>query len=423
MLRVTAIAVLPDDRIVVAGESLTHEGQLLFLTPSGKLDHSRGKNGALVLPATNPFDQTEETFTIQGLAAAPDGSIYVAGLFDAENGFDLTVARIAPNGRLDKTFGTNGEFISPAKEESNVDAESLVPRFITLRSDGDILVQVDDSNTQFFQTSPQFVLLSSSGQQQPFNYFSLTDGFSYGAATLKDGPLFSLEGDSSDLKLIKYDLAGNYDPHFATHGAIDVGPYDNNFPPFQSSVDVGPDGKAIVGLGTTLTRVDGKTGALDPTFGVNGVVSNTGKLIGFGSSGALLTAIVPASDATVILERRFADEGPAGLLSATRISVAPPTPYKFMVHWRDDDGVDAASLSNGLRIIGPDGNTYKARLLGTIAQDANALFAVYKIGPPGGTWSAVDDGTYTVRVREGKVRDINGGFMPAMNLGTFEVEI
>src|SRR5689334_17531761 len=96
MQSIDAIAVMPDDRIVLGGASANGVGQILFLTPSGKIDRSRGKNGALVLPGTNPFAGIKEAFTIRAMAAAPDGSLYVAGFFDSGNGFDFTVAKLAP---------------------------------------------------------------------------------------------------------------------------------------------------------------------------------------------------------------------------------------------------------------------------------------------------------------------------------------
>jgi hypothetical protein len=204
---------------------------------------------------------------------------------------------------------------------------------------------------------------------------------------------------------------------------LDLGENTFELPRFGKALDVQPDGKVLLSLGATLKRLDGKSGALDPTFGVNGVENNTGQLIGIGSGGSIIAATIPDDGSSATLERRFADEGPVGLLSARAISSVPTVPYKFVVQWRDDDGVDPSSLLSGLQIIGPDGNTYRAHLLGTIAENANALFAVYKFTAPGGSWSAIDNGTYTVRVRSAKVKDSNAVATPAGNLGTFTVAI
>lgn len=94
--RTAAVAVQPDDRIVVAGGADGAPITLARLNPSGGLDGTFGSGG--IVATTLPKQQAAD------LAIQSDGKILVAG---ASN--NLQAARYnAADGTLDTSFGTNG---------------------------------------------------------------------------------------------------------------------------------------------------------------------------------------------------------------------------------------------------------------------------------------------------------------------------
>jgi hypothetical protein len=237
------------------------------------------------------------------------------------------------------------------------------------------------------------------------------------AVLLSDGSLVTVELRNENDFLMKVDRNGNAVAGFGTEGAIDLGADDLG----TSGLALQSDGKLLVRAAGKLSRY-GAFGNIDPTFGTNGSVSTTDTLIGIGSDGTIFQQDPPSSD-SVYVTRRFAEEGPVGLLSARSMAQVPNRPYEFSVTWRDDDGIDAASLLNGLQIVAPDGETYKAHLLGTIADGSHATLAIYKFAAPGGSWTSADDGIYTIRVRDGKVKDIHGAATSAQSLGQFAIAV
>ena len=53
--------------------------------------------------------------------------------------------------------------------------------------------------------------------------------------------------------------------------------------------------------------------------------------------------------------------------------------------------------------------------------DARSFVVTYEITPPGGSWSAADDGTYTVTLGGTPVTDLAGNPVATGTLGTFAV--
>jgi hypothetical protein len=56
-------------------------------------------------------------------------------------------------------------------------------------------------------------------------------------------------------------------------------------------------------------------------------------------------------------------------------------------------------------------------------QGSHSIVAIYKFAPPSGAWSPEDNGAYTIRVRDGKVKDINGAATSARPLAAFQVSV
>jgi hypothetical protein len=83
---------------------------------------------------------------------------------------------------------------------------------------------------------------------------------------------------------------------------------------------------------------------------------------------------------------------------------AAPLPISVTIH--DEVGVDAASVDAGdVSVTGP-ADPLAVELAGTITNfDGRSALATYQVAPPGGSWDAADNGTYTVSITAGAVRD------------------
>lgn len=147
----TAVAVLPDGKILVVG----HKGETIYSSdfdmvmlrylPDGSLDDSFGTGGVVV----HSFSETQDDpgdFVIM-----PDGKILTTGYFQGEGGnYDFALVRCQPNGALDNTFGDGG-FL--AFDLGNTYDLSL---FCVRQSDGKIIVG-GASTAGNGQTSPALV--------------------------------------------------------------------------------------------------------------------------------------------------------------------------------------------------------------------------------------------------------------------------
>jgi len=95
------------------------------------------------------------------------------------------------------------------------------------------------------------------------------------------------------------------------------------------------------------------------------------------------------------------------------------------VTYADAAGVDTASMDTGdVMVNGPGGFSAAATFY-----DVDNHFSgtprqgTYWFIPPGGTWDATDNGTYTLTLAADEVRDITGRFCPAQPLGSFRVMV
>ncbi len=112
----------------------------------------------------------------------------------------------------------------------------------------------------------------------------------------------------------------------------------------------------------------------------------------------------------------------------TFANIAAPggTTYSLTVTYNDDDGtILVGSLDgNDLRITGPDGFDVLATFK-SVDNNTNGKTRVaqYEFTPPGGTWTAIDKGTYTVSIETGQILDTTALGVAAGVLGSFQVTI
>jgi len=129
-----ALAVAPDGGVIVAGTAISVSGATTDVvtarfTQQGAPDPSYGQGGAF----QHDFGADE---TGSGVALQPDGKIVVAGDSTTSGGSQLLVTRFAGNGTLDTTFaGGTGE-----AELSGTPPVSLFGRAMALQPNGQIVV-------------------------------------------------------------------------------------------------------------------------------------------------------------------------------------------------------------------------------------------------------------------------------------------
>jgi uncharacterized delta-60 repeat protein len=122
-----AVAVLPDDRILVAGQgydpvSKTGRFVVLRLTPDGRLDHTFGGGDGIVVTKFAPGGAFGLAMTV-----LPDGRFVVCGSYaGVTSGFALV--RYRANGGLDPSFGSSGRVVTnfPGQQEAICTAVTLV---------------------------------------------------------------------------------------------------------------------------------------------------------------------------------------------------------------------------------------------------------------------------------------------------------
>lgn len=107
------IAVQPDGKIVLVGDN-TFSLAIVRLNPNGSLDTSFDGDGKM----TTWF--STEYSSARAVALQPDGRIVVAGNSASANGyFLLGLARFMPDGRADATFGTDGRVSTTISSAGN----------------------------------------------------------------------------------------------------------------------------------------------------------------------------------------------------------------------------------------------------------------------------------------------------------------
>ena len=129
---------------------------------------------------------------------------------------------------------------------------------------------------------------------------------------------------------------------------------------------------------------------------------------------------------------------PTTTLGSLQVDVTPPTAklaplpsvtsgstsYQFSVVYSDGVAVKRAAIDNqDVLVTGPNNFSQLATLVSVSSnQDSSPLTATYSITAPGGTWDAIDTGTYTIALQANQVSDLIGNFSPATTLGTLQVD-
>jgi uncharacterized delta-60 repeat protein len=376
-----------DGRVVVIG--LAGEMAVARLATNGKPDLSfnpADPSGRII-----PFTGVPRDMVAQAL---PDGSMILGGIAEGTlppgedffASYDLELVKLTPDGTIDTSYGDRGTVHT---QESITDIYATRAHDPGILSDGTFFFTREQENRDLLQSTYQTVLTRPDGSQEenphPYNSLHLArDGALRVTITYADP---SLEPDfpnllGADEVIVRADAGGS--PDTAARAATQA-VFGDEIAPLKVAFQ--PDGSPLV-LASSFSTTD------DP-------------------------------DLTLSVFRLQRDESPAGLLDARSLVTARDASYRFRVNWRDEDGIDPASLGDDdVSVTFPDGVRRHARLVDSIEVDGDKLvWATYSITATDGQWTAEDDGRYQVRVERKSVRDTLGNPAGRRRIGGFTVAI
>jgi uncharacterized delta-60 repeat protein len=268
------VVVQPDDEIVVLA------GRVLRLHPDGTVDAE-----------FNPqFDLGPEATLLYSVVLQPDGKLAVAGAAgvapngtDAQHPFlDLGIARLLPGGELDETFGEGGKRITPLlnPEEPNEELDDERIERLVLQCDGKLLAKGGGALMRY----------------TPWGAIDTT--FAAGDTT------YGVEGVTTCNLEVLDPTCTLVEPPVCDCCNIDYEPRRGNVKFARQSggriIELGPPRNAD-GSAQAYFAVSGRTpdGALDPSFGVDGV---TAPIDGLPSAGPAALAILPDDEIVAVGE-------------------------------------------------------------------------------------------------------------------------
>ena len=303
---ISAIAIQPDGRIIVAGfAQLAGSGgnprvfALARYRSDGSPDTSFGNGGALTTSFGGNFAAAS------AVMLQPDGKIVVAGTVDFNpdvpgSGLDFALARYNASGTLDGGFGKGGKVVFDffgSFDQANA---------AVLQPDGKIIV-VGSASYDSVNRDIGFALarINTDGSTD-FGFGiggkQITDFFGAGAKAngivLQPDGKFVVAGTASDsatrpvatdIAVARYNSDGSLDSAFGSGGETAI-PFSNSATEQGNALAVSPDGKIIV-AGAAF-----KTFATPPDFALVRYNSDGSLDTGFGSGGTITTDVTGGTD-------------------------------------------------------------------------------------------------------------------------------
>jgi uncharacterized delta-60 repeat protein len=283
---VADLAVLADDRIVVAGRVLQparsapyYQMAAARLSAGGVLDSGFGGTGLVTVRLAGVGEQATRVL------ARPDGRVVLVGQTSVQDdpavpqfNNNIVLVQLAADGAVDTGFGTAGAVIADALLRDFAFAAAL-------QSDGRIVVAGRTSNTNTDPTDTVFTRISVAGALEPgFGRnvaYSPLDDEAVDAVVQPDGRIVLLvaaRGLNAEIALVRLNTDGSPDTSFGVNGLVrtDVGPHDD----LPRALALQADGKLLVA--SQLSRATGS-----PSFGLLRYRPDGGLDTGFGSGGVL----------------------------------------------------------------------------------------------------------------------------------------
>lgn len=221
-----AIAVQPDGRIVLAGETCAPSGFYEFALarymPDGSLDASFGAGGKVILHFGSDFDQATS------VAMSPDGGILVGGMATLDSLSQFALAKLNPNGSLDLNFGVGG-LVTTAMDDAYSGSSAMV-----VQPDGGIVLAGYVSPFATGLTDVALLRYTVTGGLDPtfgaggkaIIDFGGSDDAGRALALQTDGSILvagyahDSEADTSDFAIARVTSAGVLDSAFGTGGIV-----------------------------------------------------------------------------------------------------------------------------------------------------------------------------------------------------------
>jgi uncharacterized delta-60 repeat protein len=281
-----AVAVQPDGKILVAGQSGTYplfHSALVRFNANGTLDTAFGTGGKAVIPIDPSGDG------LSAIAVRQDGKIVVAGSQIHDNfTVGMIIAQLNPDGSLDQAFGSGGSVIfSFGDNGSQLTSIVLQPdgKAIVAGVTGASYGELVDIAVARFNIDGSFDAGYGNGGRVRTHFPGQdnTGSRAWGAALQPDGRLvvagrYRNEGQNGEFALARYNTNGSLDQTFGSGGLVHTRLGTAEM--FAFDVGVQPDGK-IVAAGYQYTGHHNHdfaaaryntNGTLDSTFGNGGMV-------------------------------------------------------------------------------------------------------------------------------------------------------
>lgn len=252
------------------------------------------------------------------------------------------------------------------------------------------------------------------------------------------------------------DTSGNRVAGTSATFRVDIGTPDNSAPTARLSVsDVNQElssytvavayhddqGLDLDSIGSDDLAISGPAGAIAVAgVSVSGSATDAvanytlalpGGSFEFGDNGTYTVQLIPSAlrDAagnavagesaafTVNIPRSDGNAPVVAAISAPGIVLAGGNSQTVVVSYSDDLGIDDSSIGdNDISVSGLSVSNVSVHRSGT------AVTVTYTLTPPGGAWDYTDNGTYTVTVNAGQVRDVSGKGVASAS-ATFSVSI
>lgn len=115
---------------------------------------------------------------------------------------------------------------------------------------------------------------------------------------------------------------------------------------------------------------------------------------------------------------------PAAVITTTDVTAAGAATATFTITYTDNVAVKASTIAVGSVTVARSGGPTLTVTKVSLSTSANAatVVATYTVAAPGGSWNATDNGTYTISLLPGQVKDTSGNAVAAQ-AGTLTVNI
>lgn len=382
-----AVAVQLNDRIVVAGYSLNGTNKdfaLARFNSDGTLDGTLN-GGKITTPISNGDD------VARAIAILPDNRIVVAGYStSAAGGHDFAVARYSVFGSLDTSLDGDGKLTTDLNGWDD-DASSIALQTdgkIVLAGETSVIA---GGFYQFgvVRYNPDGALDNTFDADGKVNTtFGINSGdHAYGVAVQTDGRIvaagYTLNGSNFDFAVARYNSDGTFDGTFGNRVFTAFGANRSE----ANSTAVQADGKIVVAgysynsnsnQDFALTRYNAD-GTLDSTFGTNGKVTTA-----FGSDLDIATAVAIQADGKIVVA------GYTKIGAVTSFALA-----RYNANGSPDTSFGANSTGRIAVAVGAGNSVADAMAIQTngrivLVGTADNNFAVVRFGPNGSPDTSFD---------------------------------